>query len=47
MQRFVSHVEFSCPICGNFNIQEIEVPEPNFEVERFDDLSTEGEVELF
>lgn len=46
-QRWVSNVEFSCPVCGDLCNQDVDVPEPNYMAEKSRDMTVEGEVELY
>ena len=46
IQRFETSVYFRCPLCGSSDILQIEVPEFDFNVERFSELSSEGQVDF-
>lgn len=46
LQRWVSRVRFSCPICTEVVHQEVPVPMPNPMAEKTRDMTVDGEVEL-
>lgn len=46
-QRWVSTVQFTCPVCGHVNQQDVDVPEPNYMAEKSSEMTSEGEAELF
>ncbi len=45
MQKFQSHVSFSCPKCGNVSSGPVEIPEPDWSAaESSSDLNSEGQI---